>query len=77
MQFTPAELSILRQAAEIILRSYGPERPPARKFQDKRLTSKDAGEFGITRPANPQLTCNCNVPPWEDCVCIKAGKKYF
>ena len=74
MQFTPAELSILRQAAEIILRSQTPAKSakpaaPRQLFSDKRMTSKDTGEFGITRPANPQLTCSCNAPPWEDCAC--------
>ena len=73
MQFTPAELSTLRQAAEIILRSYGPEQPPARKFQDKRMTSKDTGAFGITKPAVAHIPCGCNVLPWEDCIHTKAG----
>ena len=75
MQFTPAELSILRQAAEIILRSQAPAKPqqPARRFQDKRMTSKDTGAFGITKPAVAHIPCGCSVLPWEDCIHTKAG----
>lgn len=70
MQFTPAELSILRQAAEIILKAQAPAKPqlPQRQFQDKRMTNKDTGEFGVTKPNVAHIACGCNVLPWEDCI---------
>jgi len=130
MQFTPDELSILRQAAEIILRSQtAPAQPelatglftvthawinqfktPAGAWKAKQLRaigvpwppragwpervegtqitqvnrrlfesfaceelpSHGFGPSDTTRPAIPKPNCDCDVPPWEDCIHTKA-----
>ena len=125
MQFTPAELTVLQQAAEIILRAHAPAKvetageffiitrgwvdehktaggawkakqlsaigvrwPPARgwpervegatisqsarllfeSFAGKRITNKASGEFGVTNSEVVATSCDCNVPPWENCI---------